>query len=374
MTPSQSRSGPGPLVVAIPVRDEAERIGACLTALAQQNEVRQAVHIVLLVNNTTDGSAAVARATPMPAGTTLHVLERSLPPGQANAGYARRLAMQEAARLAGPDGVLLTTDADGRADADWLAANLAALDAGADAVAGWVDLDPTEWSRIPLPLHEADARECAYDGLCDEIHARLDPDPHDPMPRHTQHSGASIAVTARAYRGAGGIPAVASGEDRAFLAALRRNDARIRHAPGCHVTVSGRIVGRAAGGMADTIRRRLLTPDEFLDDRLEPAVHCARRAALRRRFRAAFDDGWVGDDLAAAVGLDRPLLATLLAQGTFGSAWADIEACSPVLRRRRVAVADLPAQMARATEICAALRAAHADAAPASMSFLQGIS
>ena len=120
--------------------------------------------------------------------------------------------------------------------------------------------------------------------VCDEIGARLDPDPWDPLPRHTQNSGASIAVTVAAYRRAGGIPAAILGEDRAFFAALRRIDARIRHSPACHAVVSGRAEGRAAGGMAETIRRRLRTPDLLLDERLEPAADCTRRAHLRRLF------------------------------------------------------------------------------------------
>jgi hypothetical protein len=345
----------GPVVIAIPVRDEEERIGSCLAALTDQIDA-QADHIVLLVNNTSDGTVEAARRVAMPPGTTLHIVERTLPPEQANAGQARRLAMQEAYRLAGGSGILLTTDADSQADPDWLAANLAAIAEGADAVAGWVDLDPADWSNIPLSLHEDDARECAYDALCDEIHARLDPDPFDPLPRHTQNSGASIAVTAAAYRAAGGIPAVPSGEDRAFLAALRRQDVGIRHSLACHVTVSGRIVGRAAGGMADTIRRRLQAPDPHLDLRLEPAADCARRAALRRRFRQLYDDPARLEDIAAAVGLEQALLRDLLASKTFGVAWDDLEQASPVLRRRPVAVADLPAQMASAQRICAALR------------------
>jgi hypothetical protein len=108
--------------------------------------------------------------------------------------------------------------------------------------------------------------ECGYDKLLDQIHALLDPDPFDPWPRHTEHSGASLAVTLEAYRRAGGIPPMAVGEDRAFAEALRRVDAHIRHAPTVRVIVSGRIIGRAAGGMADTICRRLTRPDEMLDE------------------------------------------------------------------------------------------------------------
>jgi hypothetical protein len=332
----------GPLVAAIPARDEAERIGPCLDALDRQTGA-QLDHIVLLLNNCTDATAAIARAARLRRGTTLHVIERQLPPHQANAGHARRLALQAAARLAGAEGVLLTTDADGQVDHHWAAANLAALHAGADVVAGWVELDPIEWGNIPPVLHEDDARECAYDALCDEIHARLDPDPADPMPRHTQNSGASIAVTAAAYARSGGVPDIASGEDRAFIAALRRVDARIRHAPEVHVTVSGRTEGRSKGGMADTIRRRLGAADLYLDERLEPAADCARRARRRAELRRAYRNGDLADHLATPY---------------FGAAWEGVEAASPALVRRRVRVAELPAQMEAATAILRALRRA----------------
>ena len=273
-------------VVSIPARDEVDCIGACLEALDGQIGA-QIDDIVVLANNCTDGTAAAARAVTLRTGTRLHVVERNLPPEDANAGTARRLAFDVAVELAGPDGILLTTDADGLVDQDWLAANLDEMANGAEVIAGWVELHPLDWENIPAKLHEDDARECEYDALCDRIHALLDPDPFDPEPRHTQHSGASIAVTVEAYRRCGGIPPIASGEDRALIAALRRVGASIRHSPAVHVTVSGRTVGRATGGMAETIRRRLEKPDEFLDDRLELAMNCARRAAARGTLRTA---------------------------------------------------------------------------------------
>ena len=356
----------GPIIIAIPARDEADRIGPCLEALDAQTDAR-ADHIVLLANNCADATAAVARSVTL--HSRLHVLEHHFPAAQASAGRARRLAMLRAAELAGPDGVLLTTDADGLVDPDWIAANLQALAQGADAVAGWVELHPIEWGQIPAKLHEDDARECAYDAVCDELHARLDPDPADPMPRHTQHSGASIAVTAAAYVRSGGVPDVASGEDRAFIAALKRADARLRHAPEVHVTVSGRIVGRSTGGMADTIRRRLSAPDEFLDDRLEPAEACARRAGCRAALRRGFADP--DHDLCALaerLQLSPARLRQLVAAPTFGAAWEAVEAAAPALHRSLVRVRDLAAQMAAANAILAGLRQEHpadrSDTAP----------
>jgi hypothetical protein len=344
--------------VAIPARDEAGCIRACLEALAIQ-EARLPDDIVILVNNSTDGTAEIARRTELPAAVRLHVIETDLPPDQANAGHARRRAMQAALRLAGPAGVLLTTDADGQVDPDWLAANLACLRAGADAVAGWVELLPIDWGHIPTSLHEDDARERAYDALCDEMHSLLDPDPADPMPRHTQHSGASIAVTVDAYLRAGGVPPVPCGEDRALIAALRRVDARIRHAPEVHLMVSGRTEGRSKGGMAETIRRRLVMPDEFLDDRLEPAATCALRASARGRLRPLYAGETHGlPALAEELDLPVHVLTRALRARHFGMAWEAIEAASPSLARRRVATACLAQEVEQAEAILRRLRPA----------------
>jgi GT2 family glycosyltransferase len=343
-------------IVGIPVRNEQERIAGCLRALDAQHAA-QIDDIVLLLNNCTDATADAARAVALRPGTRLHLHTRELPPHQANAGHARRLAMQEAAELAAPGSVLLTTDADSRVDPCWLSANLAAIARGADAVAGWVDLDPAEARQLPAELHENDAREGEYDRLCDEITALLDPDPWDKLPRHTQNSGASLAVTMEAFDSCGGVPDIACGEDRAFVAALRRHDARIRHAPEVHAIVSGRIHGRAAGGMADTIRRRLQRPDEHIDDRLEPACDCARRARQRRMLRTAYESGQ-GElpGLARFLSVPPAILRAALRAGSFGKAWEAVERASPVLRRRLVRLADLAEETRKARAILAVLR------------------
>ena len=342
--------------VAIPARDEAERIQGCLEALDNQDGVRLD-DIILLVNNTSDDTAAIARSVAIHASTKLHVIECHLAGVQANAGFARRLALQTAEKLVGERDILLTTDADGLVDPDWLSRNLEAIDLGADVVAGWVDLHPLEWGAIPTQLHEDDARECAYDALCDEIHGLLDADPADPLPRHTQHSGASIAVTAEAFARCGGVPAIASGEDRALIAALRRIDARVRHAPEVHVTVSGRTIGRAAGGMADTIRRRMNQPDHFLDDRLEPAADCVRRACARSGLRRIHSGNLsAAASLAGELGLSERALLQNVNQPYFGMAWEAIEAAAPLLRRRLVAVANLSNEMRAAQSVLESIR------------------
>ena len=79
----QKRRRPGlaatrPVLVAIPVRDEAEEIGPCLLALAAQ----RAAHIdavVLCLNNCRDGTADVVRAIGDHLPFPVHSIEVALP-------------------------------------------------------------------------------------------------------------------------------------------------------------------------------------------------------------------------------------------------------------------------------------------------------
>ena len=328
-----------PSAVAIPVRDEEDQIGGCLAALLGQSELPD--HIVLLINNTTDRTVAVARAMAATARPAIHLIERELLGPEANAGTARRLAMDAAAALIGPRGALLTTDADGRVPRHWVAGNLAWLQAGMDAVCGKAAIDPVDEAAIPAHLVADDAAETHYTELLDEIDSLLDPRPYDPWPRHTHRSGASIAVNAAVYRAVGGVPQVPHGEDRALVAALEHRDCKIRHEPGLEVTVSGRVVGRAEGGMAATIARRMLVQDRWADDRLETPHAAMRRAQLRARSRQIWTGHLDTRDVAVALGLPPEDLAVLMRRPWFGSAWAAVEAASPLLRRAPIAMADL---------------------------------
>jgi hypothetical protein len=239
-------------------------------------------------------------------------------------------------------------------------AHLNAITRGADAVAGRLKIEPEGAKLIPAHLHAIDARECAYAALLDEIQALLNPDPADPWPRHDEHSGASIAVTVDAYRRAGGIPDVSLAKDRAFIDRLRLVDAHIRHEPGVSVVVSARTVGRAEGGMADTMRRRMAQPDEFLDERLEPVGHALRRVRARAWLRAIWNATLPSDGAVASVSRRLSLppgdITAFLTTPYFGGCWAAVEACSPILQRTRVALKDLTHETARATAICDRIR------------------
>ena len=340
-------------VLAIPARDEAARLPACLDALAAQSPAALAgTAVLLLANNCRDGTIDLARAMAPGLPFPLLTVEAVLPPGQAHAGGARAAAMDAAAALLGeaPEGMLLSTDADARPEPGWLAANLAELAAGADAVAGAVLPDPREAALLPPALRRREAAEARYAALLDALAARLDPIPHDPAPAHGTHSGASIAVRLPTYRAVGGLPLVPRGEDRAFFTALARIDARIRHSAAARVLVSCRLDGRAGGGMAETLRHRLADPEAPVDDRLEPAWAAWRRARARhalRRLRAGLGDP---ADLRIACGLAPRAMRRILAAPSFGLAWEALQA-APALRRQVLRPAALPRETALARRL-----------------------
>ena len=355
------------IVVAIPVRDEAALIGDCLRAICLQPGSEQA-EILLLVNNSSDTTADIARSLRPSLPCGIHVLEHQFAPSQASAGHARRMAMSKAAMLTDPGGIVMTTDADGCVASDWFEANLAAIAAGADVVCGRAIIDPVDALRIPQHLHDDDAQEVQYTRLLDRIAHLIDPDPADPWPRHSEDSGASLAVRRDVFLAAGGVPSVRSGEDRALVDALRRIDAHVRHDPDVTVTVSGRIDGRAAGGMADTIRRRIRCQDAALDSALEPVSHRIRRVASRRLLRLAWSNttsrhGYLVH-LCEQLALPYAQLEGWLALPHFGKAWALAQAASPALTHQIVPRADVEEEAAAARKFLTRLTVANMRAVP----------
>lgn len=71
-------------VVAISARDEGDWIGRCLRALALQTRLPLAV--LLLLNNCTDATAAIARPLFGHMPYRLHTRTHMFPPSEANAG------------------------------------------------------------------------------------------------------------------------------------------------------------------------------------------------------------------------------------------------------------------------------------------------
>ncbi len=284
-------SRPKRAIVAIPARNEEERIGACLRAIARQTGVdNQELAVVVFVNGSSDGTAREVRRLSSATGPDIAVIE-DVAIGPPDAGRARRRAMDAAAawfaRQANDDGsafrsVILTTDADTIVPPDWVARNLRAIDAGASAVAGAFDIDPAEKMGLPVMLRLRLGLEARYEALITELACRLDPQPHDPWPRHAATSGASLAVDLEAYLAVGGMPALPVGEDRAFVDALVAAGRRVRHDPDIRVRTSARLIGRAIGGFSDGMRLRARHWNGPCDERLQPIEQLLCQTVARR--------------------------------------------------------------------------------------------
>jgi len=318
-------------IVIIPACDEAERIEATLAALATQVGLdgRPLDHggyeIIVLANNCTDATAGFARRLGQQHPTlALHVVELLLPPALSSAGAARRLLMDGACRrLLGqgrPNGIIASLDADTRPEPIWLAATLREFASGVEVVGGRITTDPAERAALPSGARLRHLRDVAYRSVLAEVETLLDPVIHDPWPRHYQHFGASLAVTAAAYRRAGGLPPVPALEDVGLFFALRRAGALVRHSPAVRVTTSARAAARSAIGFAQQFAVWAASHEQGVPQLVESAARVEARLHGRRRARALWCSLRAGRapgpdliaSIAADLGVPREWLAARL--------------------------------------------------------------
>ena len=287
--------------VCVPARDEADRLPVLLDALAQQ-DIAGPIPVAICVNNTRDDSlGAIAQAQARWADRlALDVASHDLPADRAHAGTARGLAMDAGLACVDPaTGVLISTDADTRPPCDWITQILQAIDTGLDLVGGRIVIDDAD-----PPGDAVMAMRTTLDDYWAQVRAvedSVDPCAWDAAPRHGDHTGASLAITASLYRTAGGVPAIPSGEDRALIENAIAAGGRLGHPITVWTRVSARTTGRAAGGMAEHMRA--------LEDRLargEPTLvpsldRWRERAAWRKAVRNR------ADTAAHLVALERAL-------------------------------------------------------------------
>lgn len=266
------------IVVIIPARNEAARIASCLTALAGQCSVR--VSVILVVNNTTDGTAALARESASRLGIDLTVQECTLAAHE-GVGTARRIGCDHALRTMPGLRTLLTTDADCIVAPDWIARNLANLEE-VDAVCGRIEPMASETGILSGIDPQLGVLEATYRGLVQDFFARHVPGHAEIAGTHGEAAGASLAVTRAAYLMAGGFVPVRCGEDRRLVRALRRAGARVRYVDDVTVQASCRLTGRAPGGMSDALKERMGAADYLIDDGLPPADWLIRQAGCGR--------------------------------------------------------------------------------------------
>ncbi|WBH15838.1 glycosyltransferase [Sphingomonas radiodurans] len=270
--------------ICVPARNEAARLPILLGALAAQTYTGT-IHVALCINNSDDESASIAADLATHRGSRLNVRIDGcvLAPDEAHVGTARRRAMHVGSDIVGDRGVLISTDADCRPPDGWIAANLAAMDAGADVVGGRIVLDNLE--PVSMAVMSVVTQFDRYWAMVREIEDAIDPVPHDPSPRHGDHTGASLAIGADMYHAIGGVPAIPCGEDRALVTAAVAAGARLVHPLPVWTRVSARTEGRAAGGMATSMAELADTINDGGAPRVAALEHWARRAAWRREER-----------------------------------------------------------------------------------------
>ncbi|PRY93789.1 glycosyl transferase family 2 [Hasllibacter halocynthiae] len=275
LPPGWGRSG---FVVVIPARNEARRLPRALAALARDGV---AGDVLVAANGCEDATAAIARAYP---GLPVAVLEGDPAPG--GVGEVRRAAMAAAMKAAPAAGILATTDADCVVAPGWGAATVRALRL-AEVACGRVVPDPGEFAALPATVRRHGALEDEVAALAAELERLEDPVPHDPLPRHGQTPGASLAFRRGAYLRAGGFEAIPCHEDRRIVGRIEAAGGRVARPWDLAVVASCRLTGRAPGGMADTIAARTADPllvgeiarlgDERARLRAAIAAHRARR-------------------------------------------------------------------------------------------------
>lgn len=312
--------------VIIPAKDEAASITATLAALAAQTDARgnplppQSFEVLLLANNCQDDTAAVARAwARQHPALALHVAEIQLPTAEAHIGRARRLLMDEAChrleQAGGHPGFIASTDADTLVSPTWLTATAAALAAGADAVGGRI---LTTEALSGCPVRRCQLQDATYQLLRTQLEQLLDPLPHDPWPRHHQHFGASLAITAAAYRRVGGLPVVPYLEDEALYQALLKHDLRVRHSPAVQVFTSGRQQGRVAVGLSWQLREWAAL--EGTEPLVTHPAEIAAEISLRRQVRLLWQHR---NEPLNSQSLLRGITLLLLRHTTFGGLWQE---------------------------------------------------
>lgn len=229
--------------VVVPARDEEGRIGACLDALAAQAGIEpERYEVVVVLDACVDATAAaVAAAGERWPRLRLRTIEG---PGR-GAGFARAAGMDVAcARLesvGAGGGLLASTDADTRVPPDWLARQLEALAAGAEAVGGEILLDPAEAGALPPAVI---ARRQAE--LVERTRAAAARGPAE----HAHFSGASLGLTPGAYRRVGGMARLEALEDQELEDRLAAAGVAIHRPRTVRVTTAARTDGRAERGLA----------------------------------------------------------------------------------------------------------------------------
>jgi glycosyltransferase involved in cell wall biosynthesis len=224
------------LLVVVPAHDEVELISRCLESV--RGAVQRAAahghlaHVVVVADACTDGTAHLARCLLGGWGEVLEVSEQNV--GRARAQGVRR-GMERLGGQPGSQVWIANTDADTAVPECWLTRQLTWASMGFVAVAGTVRVDS-------FAAHSPGLQERFENSYASAISAGQ---PHI--------HGANLGIRADAYVAIAGWPPVVLAEDHGLWNRLRAAGLQARSDPELVVVTSGRSVGRAPGGFADTL-------------------------------------------------------------------------------------------------------------------------
>ncbi len=260
-------------IVVIPARNEEGQICECLRALAAQTIPIGAFEVILVLDGCSDRTGEVAAEAAAGLALSLTLLEG---PGRGT-GPARQLGMDRACRrlheLGRPLGLIASTDADTRPAPDWLGRQLQHRDHGAAVIAGRIELDHAEAAALPAVLLAQRERDAAARL---RLVRRGDPDA-----AHHHFAGASLSITAEAYRAVGGLEPLQALEDEAFGVRLATHRVPILRARDVLVTTSARTAGRAQRGLStDLAVARWMATRRYRAEQFPVAELCRRKPGL----------------------------------------------------------------------------------------------
>ena len=325
--------------IILPVRNEASHLTDTVTALANQtdgdgNSLESDLYeVLLLTNNCTDDSAAIARhCQQLFPALNLHVEDVILPPGKNTIGALRRMLMDEACKrlstAGGNNGIIASTDGDTIVDTQWVYQIIKEIDNGSDAVGGRILTPPFNHAVRRYYL-----RDVMYRTLLAQAEAVSDPPGHDTWPKHFQYFGANFAVTCKAYLQAGRLPPVAYLEDVAFYQALLLIDAKVRRSSDVKVYTSARLRGKVEVGFSEQLQKWNDMARRNVVQTVEPTATSLLRyenRSLFRRCRNSFLQNKAGteqlQEAAAKFSLcPHWLTNTLQTRPYFGQVWQAVE-------------------------------------------------
>jgi glycosyltransferase involved in cell wall biosynthesis len=234
MNPSTS---PGwSIGVVVPAQNEAATIEPCIGSIRRSCEAAQvhAYWIVVVTDCCTDDTLPRARRAVGSVGEVIECAARS-------AGSARRLGVDAAlAHFCDKDSShiwLANTDADTLVPRDWITVQLRLADSGIVGVAGIVQLDEGG-SAAAHELYRT-TYATSPDGTHGHVH------------------GANLSLRADAYLDAGGWAHRALAEDHCLWERLKGRGWHLSSPVASVVVTSARLIGRARGGFADTLKAKI---------------------------------------------------------------------------------------------------------------------